>query len=120
MTKSEKYIVGKYDLEVLTIPRIYVKAMDISQNKTTTIQITPPGIVNVLMTGNGYGSLYLEDDNLMKWQYNFEENASRDLIIVQPGNYHIVWRSKGSRETLNTIDKEFKVESGASVTIRLN
>lgn len=119
MNDVEKLIVGKYDLEVLTIPRIYLPDVDVSQNKTTTIQIPQPGIVNVVMNGPGYGALYLERDNKLEWQYNFEDNATKDLIIVQPGNYRVIWRAKGGRSVFDTIERKIKVESGANVSVRL-
>jgi Ca-activated chloride channel family protein len=120
MNKLEKYLVGKYDIEVLTIPRLYINDVDISQNKTTTIQIPQPGILQVYAPSAGYGALYWEDDNQLKWQYNFEENMTRDMLLLQPGKYRIIWRQKISKSTYDTIEKEFKIESGSSVNIRLS
>jgi len=120
MNRTEKYLVGKYDLEVLTIPRIYINDVDVSQNKTTTIQIPQPGILQVYMPSAGYGALFWEDDNQLKWQYNFEEGLTKEMLLVQPGKYRIVWRQKVSKSTYDTVEKEFKIESGSSNNIRLS
>ena len=37
--QSEKYIVGKYDLEILTLPRIYIKDVTIAQSTLKTITV---------------------------------------------------------------------------------
>lgn len=120
MNQSERYLVGKYDLEVLTIPRIQINDVDISQNKVTTIQIPQPGILQVTAPSPGYGALYWEDDNQLKWQYNFENSMTRDMLLIQPGRYRIIWRQRVSKTTYDTIEKEFKIESGSSVNIRLS
>ena len=119
MNKNEKYLVGKYDLEVLTLPRIYLPDIDISQNKTTTIQIPQPGMMNVFMPSGGYGAIYLIDGNELKWLYSFDEGCLRDNVLLQPGNYKIIWRSKGVKETINTIEKSFKIDSGVGTAVRL-
>jgi hypothetical protein len=42
---SDKYIVGKYDVEILTLPRIYT-TIDVTQSATTTIDVPAPGTLN--------------------------------------------------------------------------
>lgn len=37
--QSEKYIVGKYDLEILTLPRIYIKDVTIARSTLKTITV---------------------------------------------------------------------------------
>ena len=61
--KLEKLIVGKYDLEILSLPRIYLNEVSVSQSKTTTVQIPQPGIANVIMQNLGYGQLFLVEKN---------------------------------------------------------
>ena len=36
---KEKYLIGKYDIEVLTIPRFTFENIEIEQSETTTINI---------------------------------------------------------------------------------
>lgn len=119
INRTEKYIIGKYDLEILSLPRINVKDVDISQSHTTTIQIPQPGIANILSNGPGYGSLYVEEKNELKWIYNFEENLNRETLTLQPGRYKAVYRSKGAKQSIYTIERPFKIESGGSVTVKL-
>lgn len=39
LNATERYITGKYDLEILTLPRIYINQNVIEQSKTNTIEI---------------------------------------------------------------------------------
>jgi Ca-activated chloride channel homolog len=116
---KEKYIVGKYDLEILTLPRILVKDVEISQSKTTTVKIDSPGLATIVSTTPGYGSIYLEDTNKLTWVYNLNDNLQKETLLLQPGNYKVVFRSKSAKETIYTIEKSFKVSSGASSNINL-
>ncbi len=116
----EKYIVGKYDLEILTTPRIYLEDVDISQSKTTTLKIPRPGIVTLVAINQGYGSIYTFDNNKMEWVYNMDENLTKETVVLQPGRYKVVFRPRNSKETLYTIEKDFSVVSGESNIVILN
>jgi len=118
--KPHKYIVGKYDLEILTLPRINISDVDIAQSHTTTVEIQQPGIASIQMTGFGYGSLYVEENNEMKWVYNLEENQTVQTLVLQPGKYKIIFRPLNSKESIYTIERIFKIEPGGSATVKLN
>ncbi len=117
---SEKYITSLYDLEVLTLPRIYIDDVEIKQSHTTTIEIPLPGIAIINKKTSGYGGIYLEKENKLEWVYNFRDNASqRETIVLQPGTYKVVFRSKYAKRTFSTIERTFIVESGKSVNVNL-
>jgi Ca-activated chloride channel family protein len=117
---SEKYITGLYDLEVLTLPRIYIDDVEVKQSHTTSIEIPLPGIAVINKKTSGYGGIYLEKDNKLEWVYNFRDNASqRETIVLQPGTYKVVFRSKYAKRTFSTIERTFTVESGKSVNVNL-
>jgi len=115
----EKLIVGKYDVEVLSLPRINLNDIVVSQSKTTTVQIPQPGIANVVMQNPGYGQLFLNEKNKLKQLYNIGENSVKETLVLQPGNYTIVFRPKNSKESIYTITREFRIESGAAVQVKL-
>jgi Ca-activated chloride channel family protein len=116
----EKYLTGTYDLEVLSLPRIYISDVEIQQSHTTTVEIPNPGIAVLQKPGNGYGSLYVEQDKRLNLIYNFRDNPNnQETLILQPGRYRAVFRSRFADKSLYTIEKSFSVESGKSVNIRL-
>jgi Ca-activated chloride channel homolog len=118
--QSEKYLVGMYDVEVLCMPRIVVKDVEITQNHTTTIEIPLPGIAVIQKSTNGYGSLYAESKKGLVWLYNLRDNAQQqEILYLQPGTYKIVFRSKYSNQSSYTTEKSFKVEPGQTVNLKL-
>ncbi len=116
---TAKYLTGKYDLEILCLPRIMVPDVDISQSHTTTVEIPSPGIVIIQKSVYGYGSLYSKINNRMQWIYDLRENTLQESLMLQPGTYAVVFRSKYLNHSLYTIEKTFKIESGVSTTVNL-
>jgi Ca-activated chloride channel homolog len=116
---TTRYRTGKYDLEILCLPRLYLPNVDISQSKTTTVQIPNPGIATITSNGPGYGSIYQEDGNQLKHIYNLDPDKTRESIILMPGKYRVVYRAKNAREAKYTIERSFRITSGVSQSVSL-
>ena len=117
---TERYLVGKYDLEILTTPRINLENVDVAQSKTTTLSIPRPGLITLISSYQGFGSLYNSTVGKLSWIYNLDSNVTKETIILQPGKYKVVFRPKNSKESIYTIEKEFSVVSGESSIVLLN
>ena len=116
----EKYLTGSYDVEILCLPRITVKDVEVTQNHTTTVEIPMPGIAVIQKSTNGYGSLYLEDKSELTWLYNLRDNQQQqETLYLEPGSYRVVFRSKYSNKSSYTTEKSFKVEPGQTVNLKL-
>ncbi len=116
---NEKFIVGKYDLEILTLPRIKLDKVDIAQSKTTFIEIPQSGIVNIAKPSEGPGSLFVEENNKLVWVCNLNSTLVQETINLQPGKYRIEYRPKNAKEAIYTIERRFKIESGMSTPVKL-
>lgn len=116
---TEKFLIGKYDLEILTLPRIKLDKVDVGQSKTTFIEIPQPGIVTISKPSEGPGSLYLEENNKLVWVCNLNSTLVQETINLQPGKYRVEYRPKNAKESIYTIEKRFKIDSGMSTAIRL-
>ncbi len=115
-----RYIVGEYDLEILTLPRIYINSVRIDQSKTTTVQIPSPGYATIVCNAPGYGDILLEEDNQLKWVHRIALNSIKESVVLQPGLYRIIFRPKNSTSSLYTIEKTFRIGSGSSISVNVN
>jgi len=115
----EKYIVGKYDLEILTLPRIYMSKVDIAQNKTTSIEIPQAGMASITKSSSGPGSIYAEEKGRMVWVCNLKTTSLQENIVLQPGNYRVEYRPGASKASIYTIERKFKIESGSTAPVKL-
>ena len=93
--------------------------MDVSQSKTTTVEIPAPGFAVIQKSTEGYGSIFAENDNKLEWVYNLKESTTNETVILQPGYYRIIYRSKFLSKSLYTIEKSFKVTMDNTVSIIL-
>ncbi len=116
----EKYLTGFYEVEILCLPRIVVKDLEIQQSQTTSVEIPLPGIAVIQKSTNGYGSLYLEDGNQQVWLYNLKDTPQQqETLFLEPGSYRVVFRSKYSNKSSDTVEKTFTVEPGQTVNVKL-
>jgi len=116
--ETTKYITGDYDLEILTLPRMYVSDVNIKQSHTTKVFIPEPGIATFYLPSRGITSLFLENDNKLEWIYNISPNTDRETVILQPGSYRVVYRGINVKQVIYTKEKRFKVNSGASTQVK--
>jgi Ca-activated chloride channel homolog len=120
MYEEEKYLVGKYDIEIPVLPRINLYDVDIKQSHTTSVEIPRPGLVTILRPSNGFGSIYLrKNDKEEEWIYNLNTMVKNESLQMQPGSYRVVFRALNARQTLYTVNKLFEVKSGGSEVIQL-
>ncbi|WP_188459983.1 VWA domain-containing protein [Marivirga lumbricoides] len=117
---SESYLIGTYNLEVLTLPRTYINNVTVNQGKTNEISIPAPGRLNLIFSSKGIGSLYvIEDDGRQKWIKNIDSSGGQASFGIQPGNYKYVFRSDKALGSKYTQIKEFTVKSGTTANIRI-
>ena len=118
--QPEKYITGTYNLEVLSLPRFYVKDVKITQSHTTTVEIPVPGIAVIQKSVRGYGSLYLEKDGKLEWVYNFTDTGQpQESLVLMPGIYRAVFRSRYVDRSVFTVERSFEVKSGLTTNVKL-
>ncbi|MCC6373025.1 MAG: VWA domain-containing protein [Bacteroidia bacterium] len=112
----EKYITGNYDIEILTLPRIYLNANTIEQSKTKVLEIPNAGVLQVRCLEAGDGSILLNRDGKLEWVCNLS-TATQQTFYLQPGNYVSVWRAKTLKGSIYTIEKKFSIRSDNQTSI---
>ncbi|MDP2388451.1 MAG: VWA domain-containing protein [Bacteroidota bacterium] len=117
--KAEKYIVGKYDVEILTLPRINLKDVEIKQSSTNVLKIPAAGQVLISKGAEGFGSIYLEEGKKLTWVCNLLNGTQNDIIYLQPGKYRSEFRLATQPESEKTIEKKFTIESEKSISLKL-
>lgn len=118
VNQSEHILTGVYDLEILTLPRTYITDVEISQNKTTTVTIPEPGVLQISFTSPGYGSIAKLEGSQLRWVVNLNKETNQQYQL-QPGDYKVTYRSQNSKEAIYTIEREFVISSGAATNLKL-
>ncbi len=115
----DKYIVGKYKLEVLTLPRLYYD-VDVTQSSTQTIDILAPGYLSYKTGHLIVGQVFVVAENGdVEWVCNLDQETKTGNWQLQPGNYRIVYRDKNLKSSSNTIVKDVRITSNKTTSINL-
>lgn len=116
---SDKYITGKYDVEVLTLPRTYA-TVDVTQSSTSYIDIPAPGTLNCKSINTIVAQVFvLREGGVIEWVCNLDEATKNSLTQLQPGAYRVVYRQKNLRSSTYTIQKDFRINSNKTTTLNL-
>jgi Ca-activated chloride channel family protein len=116
---QDKYLVGFYDLEILTLPRIHER-VEISQSKTTLLAIKAAGSLELKSVKYMVGQVFVDKGNgLFEWVFNLDEKLLSSKYALQPGNYKLIYRQKDQKSTGYTQEKKFKIESTKKILLNL-
>lgn len=119
VSRKQRYLVGSYDLEVLTLPRMYVTDVNITQSTTTTVEVPQPGMAHIMRKSKGVGDVFVKDGINLNWIYSLDKEATSESIPLQPGHYKVVFRPTGSKRAFYTIEQDFTIFSGKSKLVEL-
>lgn len=123
LNSNHKYLVGTYDLEILSLPKIIMKDVKVSQSQTTKIEIQQPGRLELNFIKEVVGSVYVLRNGKQEWVTDIGVGLgtiSKESYYLQPYNYKIVYRPKGSVETTETTEKNFTITAGGALIINLD
>jgi Ca-activated chloride channel family protein len=105
----QRYLVGPYQLEILTLPRTY-KDIKIDQSKVTAIDIVAAGQLTYTSAKGLVGQIFYErNPGQWEWVLDLKENQTTGSWNLQPGSYKIVYREKEQRSSAYTKEKKFNI-----------
>ncbi|MCF8463519.1 MAG: VWA domain-containing protein [Flavobacteriales bacterium] len=119
VSKKQRYLVGTYDLEIQTLPRMYVSGVNVAQSHTTTVEIPQPGMAHIMRISKGVGDVFVKDGANLNWIYSLDPNLTSESVPLQPGSYKVVFRPTGSKRAFYTIEQDFTIFSGKSQLVEL-
>jgi Ca-activated chloride channel family protein len=105
----QRYLVGSYQLEILTLPRTY-REVKIDQSKVTAIDIVAAGQLTYTSGKGLVGQIFYErNPGQWEWVLDLKENQTTGSWNLQPGSYKIVYREKEQRSSAYTKEKKFNI-----------
>lgn len=115
---AQKYLVGTYDLELLTLPRQYHYGVQVGQAKPQQIYITAPGLLNILKKVETVGALFITNkEGKLEKILELASDTRTENIALQPGSYTLVYRLKNNTSMHTTKTLVIEIRSGESQNI---
>lgn len=122
MYSTHRYLVGAYDLEILTLPRIKFNGVRVTEGTTPNkIVIPAPGKLELTYNQNVIASIYINRNNNQEWVADIDGATSlrKELYLLQPGRYTVVYRRANAEETESTRESNFTIISGSIYNLKL-
>ena len=120
MKEVQQYIIGKYDVEVLTLPRLYFDDIDIAQGSYEYINIAGSGQFRYQTSKLIEAQIFVKSKSgEFEWVFDLDAEKTKGELYLQPGDYKIVYRQQGTVSTDYTLIKTFMVQSGETTSVNL-
>ena len=119
MNTSQLYRTGAYDLEVLTLPRLYIPDVVIKQSGVTPIGIPRNGVLNVSAKDPGPGAIFKISGNELEWVIDLDRRQAQNQFRLQPGDYRVIFRRGDAHQAAFSVVKDCIITSGRATSIEL-
>lgn len=116
---TNKYIVGNYDIEVLTLPRMIHKNVAIEQGKIRNIKIPREGNLMISAYKSYEASLYQYKGKKIVKIYEHQNLQGKEKLKMLPGKYKFIFRSNELKRSHLTQELVVKIFSGRDTHINL-
>lgn len=116
---SQRYLIGNYDLEILTLPLIIQKNILIEQGKTNSIKIPKAGTLLFTPTEAGVASIFISNESGLEKIYDFQSIKQQQSVTLQPGNYIVIFRPDKGKQAERTKQVSVTIASGKTSLARL-
>ncbi len=116
---STAYLVGHYDLEILTTPRILMQDVEIEQSRTKSIKIPMAGTLQIVPSQASSASVLTNSEEMTHKVWDFYSVSTPESVELQPGNYQLVFRPDKGKQAGNTRVIPFTVTSGKTTAIKI-
>lgn len=118
--QQQRYLVGEYDLEFLTRPRVVMKNVKVEARKTREIVVQNPGELIVNYNGGFTGGIYHLDGDNTSLVWEVSPDKRKEIIYLQPGKYKFVVRPESANKTVYTRTKDFYIRSNGVSQVNIN
>lgn len=117
--QTVKYMVGRYEAEIFTIPRVY-KSLEVTQSNVLNVEIEAPGQLEYSFNKAQVAQLFqLNKQGFWVGVYTFSDILTKDKLLIQPGNYKLVYRPKDMKSSGYTGEKMITISSNKTTSINI-
>ena len=109
---------GTYDLFLPVKPPMWIREVKIEENKLSDVVVPAPGYLSI--DGLNYGHVTILQNQSLATVASWEPLSATKHLILQPGDYTLLFRASRARSTLYTIKKQFSITSGTKTNININ
>ena len=90
-------------------------------HQTTTAEVALPGMLSLQKQTEVIGIVLMKDpeSGRLKKVYDLNPAGLYEMVLLQPGKYRLVYRTRQARTIHTSVDKEFEISSGGAIVLKL-
>ncbi len=115
---ESRYLVGKYRVEILTLPRISM-VVEVKADATKEITVDKPGTLQTITDKKGVAAIFRMVDGQLELVKEFKQISAKESTDLQPGEYVIICRWDHKKFSIHTDQTKFKIQSGSNTILPL-
>lgn len=114
------YLVGRYDIDVLSLPPIHLSNVAIRDGAATELQIPLPGQLALNKPKvNCTGSIFVFRNGSLQWVCDLDPNAPTERITLMPGEYQVVLKPQKATDYNSARMARFTITAGKQTSVDL-
>lgn len=118
MNTRKKLLVGAYDVEVLTLPRVFFENVKVDQGKDTELVVEAAGKLHLTVGRQGIASIYISENGGLERIYEFKNISGSETLELQPGEYTVVYRPSEFNSAELTRASPFTIKSKSTAYVK--
>lgn len=116
-TDKVKYLAGRYDITVLSTPRMNFEGVTIHPGGITELSIPEPVPVKITFALESAACLLMDQSDELMWIANLRGTTVTEQLYLQPGRYRITYRPANSGKSSDTRTFDFVVAAGMPLEV---
>ncbi|MDA0303648.1 MAG: VWA domain-containing protein [Bacteroidetes bacterium] len=108
INKPVKFLSGTYDVHFPTAPPTWVRNVAVRKGQIAPVIIPQPGYLQLDAATAGYGTI-LTEDGLVVYKFDIGNPSAR--LLLQPGNYTLLFRARSANSSEYSVTKQFSIVS---------
>lgn len=114
------YLVGRYDIEVLSVPPIHLSNVAVREGAATELSIPLPGQLALNKPKvNCSGSIFVSRNGTLQWVCDLDPNAPSERITLMPGEYYVVLKPLKPTDSSTTSMAQFTITAAKQTSVDL-
>ena len=117
--ETGRYLAGRYDLEVQTLPVTVIKNVEVRADAQTNLEVPLPGML-ILSKPKGIttGAIFRLRDGQVEFATDLNPSTAGERLLLQPGQYEVVLHPQNATKYDKVQTKRFVIESSQTTKIQ--
>lgn len=108
LNKAVKFLSGTYDVYFPTAPPTWIREVVVRKDQIAPVIISQPGYLQLDATTSGYGTI-LSEEGVVVYKFDIGNPSAR--LLLQPGNYTLLFRARSAQSSDYSVQKKFSIIS---------